>query len=478
MTSYLNAQAARSSRVVLFVLCVALAPGCDQEAEVKDPATVPPAPNAVPDIQPSDPAAESDPNGANASGQDASAIPLEEVIETIAWQDAVAYEDQEVLVVGRIVDTGRGAGHAFLNFGPRDNDSLVLFIDKKLVPEFPASPTSMFRNKVVRAHGFVSRYKGQLELAIKAPGDIVILPDETALPEVKTASATAPAAGPPQPWTLPEDGAITLATYNILNLFDRFDDPYHADSSVDEKPREQMEKLAASIRALDADVLAVEEVENRGVLERFVRAFLADMGYEVVLYEGNDRRGIDVAVLTRIPVGPVTSYRHIDFTDSNGEPMRFRRDLLQVRLEPPGGVGFDVFVVHFKSKRGEDEGGNGEIRLNEARQVRRLFDGMLARDPQARFVICGDFNDTYESEPVRAVLGEGPAALRSFVDDLPSESRITFNEEPYRSMIDYVFASPAMAERYVRGSYTIGHDGSPDETGSDHNPVVVRFTIR
>ena len=44
-------------------------------------------------------------------------------------------------------------------------------------------------------------------------------------------------------------------------------------------------------------------IENRGDLQRLVTAMIPDLGYEhVVLLEGNDYRGIDVAVLSRLPV--------------------------------------------------------------------------------------------------------------------------------------------------------------------------------
>ena len=199
-----------------------------------------------------------------------------------------------------------------------------------------------------------------------------------------------------------------MATFNVLNLFDEHDDPYHGDDTTPAKPREELEQLAQTIRRVNADVLALEEVENRGYLERFVKAMIPDLGYDnVVLFEGNDYRGIDVALLSRLPVGPVTSYRHLRFKDPNGEEMSFRRDLLQVRLEPPGVPGFDVFVVHLKSKHGGEDDRSLAVRLGETMQIRKILDGLLADDPAARFVICGDFNDTLDSKPVTTIIGSG-----------------------------------------------------------------------
>jgi endonuclease/exonuclease/phosphatase family metal-dependent hydrolase len=209
-----------------------------------------------------------------------------------------------------------------------------------------------------------------------------------------------------------------------------------------------------------------------------VDVFLADLGYEhLVLVEGNDQRGIDVALLSRLPVGRVVSHAELRFEPDVRQDgaKNFQRDLLCVELRPPGKESFQVWVVHLKSKGGEDT--SELIRLSEARQIRQLVDQTLATEPAARFVICGDFNDQIDSKSLRTILGEGAQSLRTFFETVPPEDRITFNQEPYRNMIDFILGSPAMAERFVKDSYEIVH-GSVESTGSDHNPVSCRFRLR
>ena len=100
-----------------------------------------------------------------------------------------------------------------------------------------------------------------------------------------------------------------------------------------------------------------------------------------------------------------------------------------------------------------------------------------AADPNARFLICGDFNDTIDSEPLRTLVGTGPGALQPFFSDIPEAERETYNTTPYESMIDFIFASPAMAQHFESGSYRILH-GTIESSGSDHNPVSARFRVR
>ncbi len=396
------------------------------------------------------------------------AFRIDETVPTIAWSDARAYVDREVFVVGRIAATKRTRTMCFLDFDRNDRTAMTIVIRGENLGRFDPPPDKACLRRNVRVHGWVSEFQGNPQIMISRPEAITILPDDAPLPPPRAATSR-PA---------PKDPAIvTVATYNAENLFDAFDDPYAGDENTPVKSRPALEALAKTIRAADADVLALEEVENRGILEQFNRVLLADLGYtDVVLFEGNDARGIDVALLTRLPVGPVTSHRHLRFKTNQGTDTTFRRDLLRVRLEPPRAPPFDVFVAHFKSKEGGETGGL-DIRLAEARAARSIFDGILAREPEARFVVCGDFNDLIDSEPLKMMLGHGETALKTFHEDGATEPRITFTREPYRSMIDYILCSPAMAKCYVPKSYRVIE--APAETpGSDHNPVVVQFRIR
>ena len=395
-----------------------------------------------------------------ARGDDAKILPPDAGLPVIDWKDAAKYVNRKVIVQGKIVATGQSRTISFLNFDRSRSFSAI--VRKHNYTNFPKKVTFLYGDKWVRIRGVISQYKGKPEIEFSRPDQITVL------------SKAEPIPPPPAPVRRTFNGVVTLGCYNVLNFFDEYDDPYHNDEGTEPKPRTQLEHLAATIRKADADVLALEEVENRDYLKRFVRAMLPDMGYtNVVCIESNDLRGIDCAVLSRLPVGPVTSYRHVRFSDGSGGMMRFRRDLLRVRIEPPGGLGFDVFVVHLKSKSG---GGDTErIRSAELTEARKILEGVLNKDKNARFVICGDFNDTWDSKALKIIRGTGPTGLVAFMDDLP-KGTVTFNKEPYRSIIDFVLCSPAMAKRYVSKSYRV-IAGTVESSGSDHNPVLIQFNL-
>lgn len=398
------------------------------------------------------------------------AIPIEQRVPTIAWKDAAAYMNREVFLVGTIVKTNRTKTMCFLNFDKDWKTTPAVVIRGAYVDRFSAPPQDAYLNKTIKARGFISEYEGRPEMMITRPEQIEVLPDG-AMPKT---------AGPPKPARAPQPrtpGQVRIATFNVENLFDEYDDPYRNDDNTDVKPRAAIEAVARTLHAVDADVVALEEVENRGYLEAFNRAYLEDLGYrDVVLIEGNDMRGIDVALLSRLPVGAVTSYRHLQFKTEAGAIEHFHRDVLRVQIRPQSGEPFDVFVVHFKSKGGTTDGAT-DIRLAETTALRGILDDILKREPAARFVVCGDFNDTIDSTPLKAVVGTGPTALRSFHEEAPPDDRITYNLEPYRSMIDFILFSPAAAAAYVPKSYHI-HAGTQKSNGSDHNPVVIDMKLR
>ncbi len=405
-------------------------------------------------------------------------------IPHISWSDAPQYYGQRCVVYGTVVLTKDIGSRTFLNFHEDYRKHFTVVINRELYDDFSEAPEQRYRGKHVRVAGEVIDFNGTPEIVLADGADIEIIDDPT--PPAGGAARGAEAATPsptPQPAKptparrsrVRADGVVRIATFNVLNLFDDHDDPYVENERLPGKDDAEVKLLAGNVRALDADVVAFQEVENRPFLQQFVDQHLGDLGYsDTVLIEGNNERGIDVGLISRLPVGPVTSYRHLDFKADNGEPMRFQRDLLRVHIMPPGHAAFDVYVVHLKSKYGGAEK-SLPLRMGEARTIRKLLDERLKADPDALFVICGDFNDTIDSKPLQHLVGEGPQALKSFYEDLPSDKRITYNRN-HLSMIDFIFASPAMGKLYQKNSYAVKL-GTVESSGSDHNPVVAAFKL-
>ena len=105
---------------------------------------------------------------------------------------------------------------------------------------------------------------------------------------------------------------------------------------------------ARVIADVNADVLGVVEAEDRVVLKRFADAQLRHddtVTYpHVMLIDGNDNRGIDVAILTKRGWPLETIRSHVDDTDDHGAI--FSRDCPEYEIDTPGGHRLVVLVKH------------------------------------------------------------------------------------------------------------------------------------
>ncbi len=270
---------------------------------------------------------------------------------------------------------------------------------------------------------------------------------------------------------------VTLGAYNVENYFDRYNDPYTDDQGTAPKEAHEVKRLAQAIRAMRADFVGVVEMENEGELYRFANEHLPDLGYKNVYVGHRDYgRGINNGGMTRLPVGGVTTHRFWPLTVPGDERQwRFARDVIEFELRPAEGVTLHVFVLHFKSKRdSRRDPKSASWRLAEARGVRRLVEQRLAADPGALIALVGDFNDERGSAPLKHLLDERPRVLVDCHRNVPAARKITYLREPYRSQIDYILVSPALARCLKAGSAKVPTTALE---GSDHAPVVATFEL-
>jgi endonuclease/exonuclease/phosphatase family metal-dependent hydrolase len=275
---------------------------------------------------------------------------------------------------------------------------------------------------------------------------------------------------------------------------------------------------ALCIRQGDPDVVCLQEVENlralRAFRDRYVRR-IGDMQFPyAVLIDGNDPRGIDVAVMSKARIDGVATHQYrerkgMPYYARDGSLQRsktpitvFRRDCLEVRVIKNKKV-LPIYVCHFKSMYG----GRPEtrpFREAEAATVREILEERFAPDDprEHEWLILGDLNDYTED----CMKGEpdfehGLGAL--FQDDFSvdlvkripkAEDRWThfYAGQRHYAQLDYILASPALADRNPKAVPRIIRQGMPwraekyqgdrwprvgydGPKASDHCPVVVEL---
>jgi len=143
-------------------------------------------------------------------------------------------------------------------------------------------------------------------------------------------------------------------------------------------------------------VLCTVEVENRDVLGRFNSQVLGTNRFaHHMVIDGNDPRGIDVGILSNLPLRNVRT--HVD--DMDGSSHVFSRDCAEYELVLPSGASIWTLCNHFKSKGFGGQAANDVRRKKQAQRVAQVLaeNFVLARD---LVVVAGDFNDTSDSDPL------------------------------------------------------------------------------
>lgn len=278
----------------------------------------------------------------------------------------------------------------------------------------------------------------------------------------------------------PAPGTFRIASYNVKNLFDDIDDPDKADEDTPAKPAVEQKALAAVIDSSEADVLALQEVENIEALTEFRDKYgLAKEYPHLVLIEGNDRRGIDVAFMSRHPISNVKSHKDEVFEIPGQEPRGFLRDLLQADIEIPKYGPVRFFGAHLASKIGGDR--SDVMREAEATAARAIIKEEVKDFPGQRYVVMGDFNDTPDSKSVRILLDEDSDgwALQDGFREEPEAVSYPTSEKTARKWgykrIDQILLSPEMASTQVDQDV---HKHPQDKVASDHWMVTADFKLQ
>src|SRR5205823_2821504 len=193
------------------------------------------------------------------------------------------------------------------------------------------------------------------------------------------------------------------------------------------------------------------------------------------LLEGPDPER-HVAVLAKVPFKEILRHDKVITRRKQG----VKRGVLEVVFSTGSGD-FSLFVVHLKSRHteSEDDPESAKQRGLEAEAVRDLILSRYPDPAKGRFVVCGDWNDTRGSRPVRAMQKRGETILGEILPaaDTHGETWTHFwrREDTY-SRIDYLLVSPALRPLVAEGKAQVW-DGPGVGEASDHRPVVMQLNV-
>lgn len=244
--------------------------------------------------------------------------------------------------------------------------------------------------------------------------------------------------------------------------------------------------------AVVPDMVALCEVENDSVMRDLTkRSMLRSVGYEYIMTDSPDDRGIDVALLySPFSFAPIN---HRSIRPKTVKGMRHTRDVLYVSGRIITGDTLHVFVVHAPSRYG-GERYSRPFRMAVAETVCAAVDSVRALSPGANIIVAGDFN-AYTSD--RSVARLSDSGITDVTAAAKGRNGIvgTYRYKGRWGSLDHVFVcgsllacfessrigdesflteeDPVYGGLRPRRSY-VGMRYSADGV-SDHLPLIVRF---
>ena len=278
------------------------------------------------------------------------------------------------------------------------------------------------------------------------------------------------------------EGEFTVLTFNLdhWTLEDRDGDP----STLEPKPEADRAAILETLRALSPDVILVQEmgpdsdvwtIQPPIEMEPWTN-FCEALGYPHVYRAAVDPDRLDLAILSRIPLDPVTAATNDLYTIG---PRKFpvRRGILDATLRFPSGATLRLFGVHLKSKKFH-EFGQAEMRRNEARLVCNRVRSALKSDPETPILVLGDLNDTPTSAPLQEILTyqNKPILTDLRPTDNLGDAWTCRAEDDACLRHDYALASAGLRP-YVLPEKSFIPNTPGLAAASDHRPLFLTFRI-
>ncbi|MBN2890433.1 MAG: endonuclease/exonuclease/phosphatase family protein [Bacteroidales bacterium] len=244
-----------------------------------------------------------------------------------------------------------------------------------------------------------------------------------------------------------------MAFYNVENLFDTIVDPdtnriLQEDFTpkgpknwTSEKYFRKLDNIARVISDIGTElvptgpaILGVSEVENKLVLEDLVkRPAIASRNYQIVHFQSQDERGVDVAFLYQPSRFKLISANHYPILLDEHDRTR---DLV-VMCGLLDGEKMYFMVDHWPSRGGGQKKSQPK-RDSVASHDRSIIDSILAIEPDAKIIFMGDLNDDPIDESVTTFLNANGKLKKLKEGQL-------YNP---------------MAEKYKKGIGTLGYNGT------------------
>ncbi len=166
-----------------------------------------------------------------------------------------------------------------------------------------------------------------------------------------------------------QPGRTRIATYNMEYLTTWI-------------PKERRQNLQETLKSLDADIVAVQEVDDKAAL---AATFGKGWNFAIADLPEEDQ---ELGVAVREPY-KILDYKLVYPGSKYNHAFPNHRDVMRCLVETPGGTVIAVYSVHLRSRR------DGRAKTDDSRcEAASLIAEAVKNSRESLQIVMGDFNDT------------------------------------------------------------------------------------
>ncbi len=300
----------------------------------------------------------------------------------------------------------------------------------------------------------------------------------------------------PRPSKAPDvGGTLKIGSANLHNYWTTLKDAAHPDargSSTPEQFAVQSAKVVAMLRGLDADAVALMELENgEGALDDLVSRLNAAYGAKIYAKVPAPKTGSGD---DKIRVGMIYKPARLQLvgaSQSATDGTLERRPLAQLFADKTSGARFWLVANHWKSKgsapqSGDIDAGQGawnRKRVQQAQATLKFVQSLKRTD--ADVLLLGDLNAYTEEDPLKTLRAAG---LKHINLRLRPEERYSFAYDGKFGSLDHALATPefdkqitGFAEWHINADEPEFEQTKSQGTAfraSDHDPFLVGLKLK
>ncbi|MCS7245472.1 MAG: endonuclease/exonuclease/phosphatase family protein [candidate division WOR-3 bacterium] len=238
-----------------------------------------------------------------------------------------------------------------------------------------------------------------------------------------------------------EDTIITIASYNVENLFDDIEDGYeYKDYSKNTSNYsteffiKKINNIKKVLTDINPDIVGFQEIENKRALSKLFEN-IKDLNYKCfVIADKPQFSTVKTALISKYEIIEAIGYKTIPDV----------RNILFAKISVNGNILY-VFVNHWKSKKGPES-----ERIKIAKIHRKIIDSLLKVEPDADIVSIGDFNTHYDDKQSDVIEGNA------------------FNYKPIIGLIDILKTTGNIDSLKYGYLYNLWYDIPKEERGSHY----------